>query len=141
MIFTITIRMLIALGLSVCRPTSGALIAEVFSQAYRGVANGKVNHHHHHYHHDDGYSAYSHHDKIPPWWGNVSNDEGGNVSVSKTHHYELFFGVYIYQVSHATSGSFGMNFQIEPQNQVQPHFCLIFIVACGQEDNGASHLF
>ena len=29
---------------------------------------------------DDGYPAYSHHDKIPPWWGNVSNDEGGNVS-------------------------------------------------------------
>ena len=35
---------------------------------------------------DDGYPAYSHHDKIPPWWGNVSNDEGGNMSVSKTHH-------------------------------------------------------
>ena len=35
---------------------------------------------------DDGLPAYSHHDKIPPWWGNVSNDEGGNVSVSKTHH-------------------------------------------------------
>ena len=34
----------------------------------------------------DGYTAYSYHDKIPPWWGNVSNDEGGNVSVSKTHH-------------------------------------------------------
>ena len=35
---------------------------------------------------DDGYPAYSHHDKIPPCWGNVSNDEGGNMSVSKTHH-------------------------------------------------------
>ena len=35
---------------------------------------------------DDGYPAHSQHDKIPPWWGNVSNDEGGNVSVSKTHH-------------------------------------------------------
>ena len=23
---------------------------------------------------DDGYPAHSHHDKIPPWWGNVSND-------------------------------------------------------------------
>ena len=34
----------------------------------------------------DGYPAYSHHDKIPPWWGIDSNDEGGNVSVSKTHH-------------------------------------------------------
>jgi len=36
----VILRMLIALGLSVCRPASGALIAEVFSQAYRGVANG-----------------------------------------------------------------------------------------------------
>ena len=35
---------------------------------------------------DNGYPAYSHHDKIPPWWGIVSNDEGGNVPVSKTHH-------------------------------------------------------
>ena len=40
----------------------------------------------HNNNYDDGYPAYSHHDKIPPWWGNVSNDEGGNVSVSKTHH-------------------------------------------------------
>ena len=35
---------------------------------------------------DDGLPAYSHHDKIPPWWGNVSNDKGGNVSVTKSHH-------------------------------------------------------
>ena len=35
---------------------------------------------------NDGYPAYSHHDKIPPWWRNVSNDEGGNMSVSKIHH-------------------------------------------------------
>ena len=35
---------------------------------------------------DDGLPAYSHHDKIPPWWGNVSNDKGGNVSVSNSHH-------------------------------------------------------
>ena len=35
---------------------------------------------------DGGYPAYSHHDKIPPWWGIVSNDEGGNVPVSQTHH-------------------------------------------------------
>ena len=35
---------------------------------------------------DDGLPAYSHHDKIPPWWGNVSNDKGGNVSVAKNHH-------------------------------------------------------
>ena len=33
-----------------------------------------------------GYPAHSHHDKIPPWWGNVSNDKGGNVSVSNSHH-------------------------------------------------------
>ena len=39
------------------------------------------NHHHHH-----GYPAYSHHDKIPPWWEYVSNDKGGNVSVTKSHH-------------------------------------------------------
>ena len=41
-------------------------------------------HHHHHHHH--GLPAYSHHDKIPPWWEYVSNDKGGNVSVSKSHH-------------------------------------------------------
>ena len=27
----------------------------------------------------DGLPAYSHHDKIPPWLGNVSNNKGGNV--------------------------------------------------------------
>ena len=36
--------------------------------------------------HHHGLPAYSHHDKIPPWWGNVSNDKGGNVSVSNSHH-------------------------------------------------------
>ena len=35
---------------------------------------------------DDGLPAYSHHDKIPPWWEYVSNYKGGNVSVSKSHH-------------------------------------------------------
>ena len=35
---------------------------------------------------DDGLPAYSHHDKITPWWGNVSNDKGRNVSVSNSHH-------------------------------------------------------
>ena len=34
----------------------------------------------------DGYPAHSHHDKIPPWWGNVSNDKGGKMSVTKSHH-------------------------------------------------------
>ena len=34
-----------------------------------------------------GLPAYSHNDRIPPWWGNVSNDKGGNVSaVSNSHH-------------------------------------------------------
>ena len=28
---------------------------------------------------DGGYPAHSHHDKIPPWWGNVSNDKGGKI--------------------------------------------------------------
>ena len=35
---------------------------------------------------DDGLPAHSQHDNIPPWWGNVSNDKGGNVSVSNSHH-------------------------------------------------------
>ena len=42
------------------------------------------------YHDDENYDhglpAYSNNDKIPPWWGNVSNDKGGNVSVSNSHH-------------------------------------------------------
>ena len=74
-----------------------------------------LNHRHDHLHdHRHGYSAYSHHDKIPPWWGNVSNDEGGNVPVSKTHHtpwWIIFWSIYVYQVTHITSGSFGKNFQ------------------------------
>ena len=41
---------------------------------------------HLHQHHCHGLPAYSHHDKIPPWFGNVSNDKGGNVSVSNSHH-------------------------------------------------------
>ena len=41
---------------------------------------------HHDDHDDDGLPAHSHHDNIPPWWGNVSNDKGGSVSVSNSHH-------------------------------------------------------
>ena len=37
-------------------------------------------------HHSIGYPAHSHHDKIPPWWGNVSNDKGGIMSVTKSYH-------------------------------------------------------
>jgi len=36
----VVLRMLIAVGLAVCRPVSGSLIAEMFSASYRGVANG-----------------------------------------------------------------------------------------------------
>ena len=47
-------------------------------------------HHYRHHswqrHHRHGYPAHSHHDKIPPWWGNVSNDKGRNMSVTKSHH-------------------------------------------------------
>ena len=34
----------------------------------------------------EGLLEYSNHDKIPPWWRNVSNDKGGNVSVSNSHY-------------------------------------------------------
>ena len=36
---------------------------------------------------DDGYPAYSHHDKFPPWWVFVRDDNGGNLSVTKSHHW------------------------------------------------------
>jgi len=36
----VILRMLIAMGLSVCRPVSGSLIAEMFTSSHRGVANG-----------------------------------------------------------------------------------------------------
>ena len=53
---------------------------------------------------DDGYPAYSHHDKIPPWWGNVSNDKGGNMSVTKSQKY---YWEYIYlKVPHITTDGF-----------------------------------
>ena len=47
------------------------------------------------------------------------------------YHDELYFGLYMYQVTHITSGSFGMNIQID--------YFLTYIVAFGLEDNGASH--
>ena len=34
----------------------------------------------------DGYPAHSHHDKFPPWWDFVRGDDGGNLSVTKSHH-------------------------------------------------------
>ena len=39
---------------------------------------------------DDGYPAYSHHDKIPPWWENVRNDGPNTI-----HYDELYFRVYV----------------------------------------------
>jgi len=36
----VILRMLIAMGLAVCRPVSGSLIAEMFTASHRGVANG-----------------------------------------------------------------------------------------------------
>ena len=46
---------------------------------------------------DDGYPAHSHHDKIPPWWGNVSNDKGGKMSVKKSHNtWKILLGVYMF---------------------------------------------
>ena len=40
------------------------------------------------YYHDDqdGLPANSHHDKNPPWWEFVSNEYGGNMPVTKSHH-------------------------------------------------------
>ena len=35
---------------------------------------------------DDGYPAHSHHDKFPPWWDFDRDDDGGNLSVTKSHH-------------------------------------------------------
>ena len=48
----------------------------------------------------------------------------------------------MYQVTQITSGSFEMNFQIESATESGSDTHLVFftyIVACGQEDNGASH--
>ena len=67
---------------------------------------------------DDGYPP----QHIPTM--TKSHHHGGEMSVmmkvgmcqcqkSTIHHDELFFGVYMYQVTHITSGSFGINFLIE----------------------------
>ena len=32
---------------------------------------------------DGGYPAYSHHDRFPPWWVFVRDDNGGNLSGDK----------------------------------------------------------
>ena len=36
-----------------------------------------------HYNHDVGLPAYSHHDRFPPWWVFVRDDNGGNLSGDK----------------------------------------------------------
>ena len=38
-------------------------------------------------HDEEGYPAHSHHDKFPPWWDFVRDDDGGNLSVTKSHHW------------------------------------------------------
>ena len=50
------------------------------------VSDFHYRHHSWQRHHRHGYPAHSHHDKIPTWWGNVSNDKGRNMSVTKSHH-------------------------------------------------------
>ena len=32
---------------------------------------------------EDGYLTYSHHDRFPPWWVFVRDDNGGNLSGDK----------------------------------------------------------
>ena len=54
--------------------------------ANRHTCESEHHRHHRHRHHHRGYPAHSHHDKIPPWWVNVSNDKGGNMSLTKSHH-------------------------------------------------------
>ena len=36
--------------------------------------------------HHDGLPAYSHHDKIPPWWEYIINRGGGFLSPAYSHH-------------------------------------------------------
>ena len=52
-----------------------------------------------------GYPAHSHHDKIPPWWGNVSNDKGRNMSVTKSHHtWKILLRIYMSQSTPYNNG-------------------------------------
>ena len=39
-----------------------------------------------HNNHNHGPEAYSRHDKFPLWWESVRDDDGGNLSVTKSHH-------------------------------------------------------
>ena len=55
-------------------------------QDFQEIENGKTESDERELDDDDGLPAYYHHDKIQPWWGNVSNDKGGNVSLSNSHH-------------------------------------------------------
>ena len=58
------------------------------NQLLRGRLIGSNGRHHHgHTHRHHGYPAHSHHDKIPPWWDFVRDDDGGNLSVTKSHHW------------------------------------------------------
>ena len=52
-----------------------------------GILSLTDSHHHHHGQNPkNGLQAHSHHDKFPPWWDFVREDDGGNLSVTKSHH-------------------------------------------------------
>ena len=68
----------------------------------------------------------------------TKSHHGGEVSVMKKvgmcqcqkptiHHDELYIGLYMYQVTHITSGSFGMNFQIESATESGSDTHLVFV--------------
>ena len=42
-----------------------------------------------------GPEANSHHDKFPPWWESVRDDDGGNLSVTKSHHWRWWWWLWL----------------------------------------------
>ena len=60
------------------RPIPGALFQSLDSEF---GPDGAPDHNH-----VNGLTANSHHDKNPPWWEFVSNEYGGNMPVTKSHH-------------------------------------------------------
>ena len=42
-----------------------------------------------------GPEANSHHDKFPPRWESVRDDDGGNLSVTKSHHWRWWWWLWI----------------------------------------------
>ena len=98
---------------------------------------------HHNNYVGHGYPAYSHHDKIPQWWENVSNDEGGNVSVSKTHHtpYTMMNYILEYMWKPYNIWQLPNEFPNWISHRIRfshTSYFFTYIVTCGQEDNGSS---